>query len=277
MAGKTYSTPAPLVYNGEVINARDETLSLTDMWKASGADAARKPSEWLRQESATRFIEFLAESRGIAEVGKSHFGLVKVSKGGNNRGSTFAHWQVAMAYAKYLSPEFHMWCNDVVRAHMEGRSLQAQAFPPELVEMIRRNDGMTRMLAHKVTVIERTVESLATAVAALASIVQPRQPVLIRQGKTAGQILKAAGYPPVKGLAIWFGNRLAQFGCAVPDNAHAEAGLTRARLFDPDRASAYLDNGGRAAVEQKISERKGQGVFDFALRRRRSTALHLVL
>jgi hypothetical protein len=38
-------------------------------------------------------------------------------------GGTFAHWQIGLAYAKYLSPEFHMWCNEVVRERMEARSV----------------------------------------------------------------------------------------------------------------------------------------------------------
>lgn len=38
-----------------------------------------------------------AESHGVAEVGKPHFGLVSTSKGGGSRGSTFAHWQDASA------------------------------------------------------------------------------------------------------------------------------------------------------------------------------------
>lgn len=40
-------------------------------------------------------------------------------------GATFAHWQIGLAYAKYLSPEFHMWCNEVVRERMEAGSTRA--------------------------------------------------------------------------------------------------------------------------------------------------------
>jgi hypothetical protein len=40
-------------------------------------------------------------------------GVLKSTKG--RYGGTYAHWQIALAYAKYLSPEFHIWCNEVVR------------------------------------------------------------------------------------------------------------------------------------------------------------------
>lgn len=109
------SAVQPLVYNGEIIHQRDEMVSLTDMWKASGSDPARAPAEWQRSADAQRFIEFLAETHNM---GDSHVIAVKRGKGGG----TFAHWQVGLAYAKYLSPEFHMWCNTVVRERMEGRA-----------------------------------------------------------------------------------------------------------------------------------------------------------
>ena len=46
-------------------------------------------------------------------------GLVAALRG--RRGGTWAHWQLALSYARYLSPEFHLWCNTVVRAAMEWR------------------------------------------------------------------------------------------------------------------------------------------------------------
>ncbi|NFV80030.1 KilA-N domain-containing protein [Magnetospirillum aberrantis] len=112
-----------LIYNGTAIRDRGEMLNLTDMWKAAGADPSRQPAEWLRSADAERFIEFLAESlnMGNSQDGENQ-GLTKVTRGGNDP-RTEAHWQIGMAYAKYLSPEFHMWCNSVVRAHMEGQTI----------------------------------------------------------------------------------------------------------------------------------------------------------
>lgn len=92
-----------------MIRDRNEMLSLTDMWKAHGGDLARQPSNWLASAEAKNFIEVL-------NPGNSGI----ITKRGKN-GGTYAHWQIAMAYAKYLSPEFHMWCNEVVRERMEGR------------------------------------------------------------------------------------------------------------------------------------------------------------
>lgn len=108
-----------------IIHDRSEMLCLTDMWRAQGSDPARKPIEWLDSADGKRFCETVAEVLNPLKsfkVGNSHFEenqLVTTKKGGNNAG-TWAHWQIGLAYAKYLSPEFHMWCNTVVRQHMEG-------------------------------------------------------------------------------------------------------------------------------------------------------------
>lgn len=141
-------------YAGRPIRNRDEMLSLTDMWKAAGSDRGKRPVDWLRSADAERFVNFVADT---LNVGISHNDVVTTVRGGKAPG-TFAHWQIAMAYAKYLSPEFHMWCNTVVRAHMEHRLPAHSDFPAELVEMIKRTDGIVRMLAHKVTKIEQAVE-----------------------------------------------------------------------------------------------------------------------
>src|SRR3954447_13354133 len=44
-------------------------------------------------------------------------GLVVTTRG--QRGETWAHWQLALAYARYLSPAFHTWGNTVIRNAME--------------------------------------------------------------------------------------------------------------------------------------------------------------
>ncbi len=77
------------------------------MWRASGADDSKRPVEWTRYEGA-QFIEFIAENE---KVGVAH--LLTAELGRN--GSTSAHWQIGLAYAKYLSPAFHAWCNEVAR------------------------------------------------------------------------------------------------------------------------------------------------------------------
>jgi hypothetical protein len=103
-----------LAFNGAAIRDRGEMLSLTDMWKAGGEDPSKKPADWARKEGSD-FIEHIAV---VLNMPMEH--ILRASRG--RTGATFAHWQIALAYAKYLSPDFHMWCNTVVRERMEGKA-----------------------------------------------------------------------------------------------------------------------------------------------------------
>lgn len=89
---------------------------LTDLWRAAGALNGKRPAEFIRKEGAA-FAQFLRDSLDVAQ---GH--IVKTSKkaGAAPGGETWAHWQLAMAYAKWLSPEFHARVNDVYRAFTSG-------------------------------------------------------------------------------------------------------------------------------------------------------------
>ena len=239
-------------YNNTPIASLDEMLSLTDMWRASGSDPSKRPVEWLRSKPTQQFVLFLAEDLGLGEVGKSHFGLIKIKKGGADGGGTYAHWQLGMSYAKYLSPQFHAWCNTVVRERMEGKSVSVASLPPDVLELLRRTDGISRMLSHKVTTIEASL-------AALASFVQPNHPVYIRQGVTAGQIWRKHSLPKLKNGSTWLGNRLAEMG--AKHEGKGELGVTTCRLFDPDKAEACMRNGLLHRTKVYATERMGQNAL----------------
>lgn len=242
-------TTAPLVYKGEVIAERGEMLSLTGMWIAGGRDDAKRPANWARKEGAS----FIGHMEDVLNVPHGH--IIKGTRG--KTGETYAHWQIALAYAKYLSPEFHAWCNEVVRAHMEGNAKSIATLSPDVLELIRRDDGISRMLAHKVTGMETTIQALATAVATIASVVQPPGAGIYVTGRTAGEIWRAAGFPPIR-VTCWFSNRLIEMGCQIEGNRRIPVGLGRAKLFDPDKAENWLRNGGRKLVEDYIARRSGQ-------------------
>jgi len=86
--------------------------------RASGSDDAKRPTDWLASAQGKGFAEFIAESQGAGIDGilRREAGNPRAGEGG----VTWAHWQLGMAYAKDLSPEFHAWCNDVVRKVTQG-------------------------------------------------------------------------------------------------------------------------------------------------------------
>lgn len=100
--------------NGVAIETdADRLVSLTDLWRASGADENKKPAEWIRNKPSKEFVSALAAN---LKVGIPT--LTKVRRGKHFAG-TWAHWQIAMAYAKYLSPEFHQHVNEGFRQWQE--------------------------------------------------------------------------------------------------------------------------------------------------------------
>jgi phage regulator Rha-like protein len=109
--------------------------------------------------------------------------------------------------------------------------------------------GIVKGIVHK---------EMTETIPALVSARLAEQSFLLRRGKTAGQIWRDHGFPRIR-VTCWFGNRLAQMGCQIEGGGKGELGVTTARLFDPDKAELWLRNGGRALVEAKIAERKGQG------------------
>ena len=106
-------TPA-LVINGTAIRFTndDKLVNLTDLWKAGGAGEMRRPSRWLEQDQAKDFVSNFRRLNNVAQND-----IIHTTRG--RFGGTFAHWQIALAYAKYLSPEFHILCNNIIRRFVE--------------------------------------------------------------------------------------------------------------------------------------------------------------
>jgi hypothetical protein len=241
--------PVILDYNGVQIRDKGEMLSLTDMWKAAGSPENREPYNWSRKEGRT-FIEAtsIAHNLTVRQV---------ITKKQGRNGGTMAHWQIGLAYAKYLSPEFHMWCNQVVREHMEEKP--HSVIPAEFIEKVNRMDGIMRMLAHKVTNVEHQLPAMQQDyVQSMVTAELAKHTYMVRRGKTAGQIWHEAQLPKLKNGSLWLGNRLKEMGAQVNGSDRGELGGSTARLFDPDLAGACMKNGLLHRAKTYVSERSGQ-------------------
>ncbi|WP_051359808.1 KilA-N domain-containing protein [Adhaeribacter aquaticus] len=103
----------PFSFAGVEISKDGEgRISLTDLWKASGNDRFSNPNAWLRQDATQTLIDTAA---GILNTSSER--IIKSKKG--KGGGTFAHKQIALAYAKYLSPELHLTVNQVFLERIE--------------------------------------------------------------------------------------------------------------------------------------------------------------
>ena len=132
-----------LSYQGTPVRLRGTMLNLTDMWRAAGRPEDRRPADWLALEETLRIRAYAdthwteldepvvpdASPAGIWTIDTD--GLVAVA--GGHGGGTWAHWQLALPYARHLSPAFHLWCNTAVRAAMERPAPQVVADPDPLL------------------------------------------------------------------------------------------------------------------------------------------------
>ncbi len=82
------------------------------MWKAVDGRASQKPYFWLRLPETEKFLKSLQKKfKGVSET------PLKTIKG--RFGGTYAHWQIAMEYARYLDKDFAIWCNDEIKQVFE--------------------------------------------------------------------------------------------------------------------------------------------------------------
>lgn len=102
----------PFINGVEISSDREDRVSLTDLFKSSGKDRNYNPNEWLRQETTQAFIDAVCQihNTGIDRI-------IKTKKG--KGGGTYADKQVALAYAKYLSPELHVIVNQTFFERLE--------------------------------------------------------------------------------------------------------------------------------------------------------------
>lgn len=82
----------------------------------------KQPVHWLNQQYTKEFLDRLAKLRN-----RSLADLVHVTRGGNAPG-TWMHKDAALEFARWLSPEFGIWCNDRI---MELMTHGATALVPE--------------------------------------------------------------------------------------------------------------------------------------------------
>ena len=122
---------------GKAIKAGEEMVSLTDLWKAIGGKSRNRPKVWVSTKEASELINTLSKGQDSALY-------IQVRKGA--QGGTFAHWQIALAYAKWLSPELHLQVNDIYRRFQEADPALAESVidRTENVEDLARIEARAR-------------------------------------------------------------------------------------------------------------------------------------
>jgi len=96
------------VINGNVM------ICATGMARPFGK--SKEPKHWLKLQSSKEFLCELSKVKNLTLPD-----LVQVKYGGLNPGTWF-HDDVAIEFARWLSPRFGIWCNDRVKEILYGKT-----------------------------------------------------------------------------------------------------------------------------------------------------------
>ena len=103
-------------------------INATEMAKPFGKLA----KDWLSNKSTKEFLSTLSAVRTIPLTG-----LVEIKQGGNSEQGTWMYEDVALEFARWLSPAFAIWCNDRIKELLQYGMTATQ---PTLEQMINNPD-----------------------------------------------------------------------------------------------------------------------------------------
>ena len=118
-------------YNGSPITFQkgdSVMVNATEMAKPFGKLA----KDWLSNKSTKEFLSTLSAVRTIPLTD-----VVEIKQGGNSEQGTWMHEDVAMEFARWLSPAFAIWCNDRIKELLQYGMTATQ---PTLEQMINNPD-----------------------------------------------------------------------------------------------------------------------------------------
>jgi phage antirepressor YoqD-like protein len=133
----------------------DVMVNATEMAKAFG----KLPADFLKTQRAQDYIKELAAMKNIIPAD-----FVKVINGGNSFG-TWMHEDVALEFARWLSPSFAIWCNERIKELMK---LGFTATPQTVEQILSDPDTIIRLATALKE--ERAAKELAQETAKLQSV-----------------------------------------------------------------------------------------------------------
>ncbi len=160
-------------YEGSNVTfARGENVMVnaTQMAKAFG----KQPIKWLETNQSKSYIEELAKLRNCTLAD-----LVQVKKGGSTPG-TWMHEDVAMEFARWLSPKFAIWTNDRIKELMR-----------EGVAVVSDDD---EVIAHAMEVLQRRLDAKTQQLQLANSTIEQQQQQLGEKQREIANLTPMADY-----------------------------------------------------------------------------------
>ena len=185
-------------------------VNATEMAKTFG----KQPYDWFRLPSTIEFLkafimdyegtrsEKISEryakisERNISEI-LSLYGLVFIQQGGNMQG-TWMYDEIAIEFARWLSPDFSIWCNKRIKEILKGGS----NIPTTADEIIAYGYGKAlEKISRQSNVIKKQSKRIAALVSQLESEKEAkRERLAIASEVKSGDIEKWLSESGLKGL-----------------------------------------------------------------------------
>lgn len=177
-------------------------VNATEMAKPFG----KLVGDWLRLKTTTEFADALSADMQIPISA-----LIQVVKGGNNEQGTWMHEDVALEFARWLSPAFAIWCNKRIKELLQYGMTATQ---PTLEQMINNPDLVISLATQlksereekqrlqlevyrKQVLIEQKEEEI--------SIKDDRLKVLVPKGDSFDRIMSSEGLVTTNMIAAFLG------------------------------------------------------------------------
>jgi len=230
-------------YNGHEItffNGKDVMVNATEMAKAFG----KRPVDWLKTSQSNVIIKELSKVRNVTLAD-----LVRVVKGTDNPG-TWMHEDVAMEFARWLSPTFAVWCNDRIKELMTTGVAKLDSISrKDLARMLFESEEAKEQLAAKAELQQKELQQAAPKVQYYEEVLQSNSTY------NANQIAKELGMS-----AVTLNKTLHELGIQYKQNGtwllyhkYQNKGLAKTKTF------VYTDSEGKEHTRmQTVWTEKGR-------------------
>lgn len=170
-------------YNGTEVTflsgKGDVMINATEMASAFN----KQPSDWMRLKSTNEFLIVLEGHRGIPRGGMIHV----VNDGLNN--GTWMYEDVAIEFARWLSPDFAIWCNDKMKELLTtGYTTLDSISRKDLAKMILESEEEKERLQLQVSTQQEQITDMSNKIVELTKktdylelILQSKETVTITQ------------------------------------------------------------------------------------------------
>lgn len=213
-------------------------VNATEMAKAFG----KLVGNWLRLKTTTEFVDALSTDIQIPISA-----LIQVVKGGNGEQGTWMHEDVALEFARWLSPTFAIWCNKRIKELLQYGMTATQ---PTLEQMINNPDLVISLATQlknereEKARLEQEKKQLEDKTARQEPLVSFAKTAFKAEGKVdIGQAAKILGLPfgrttlfkKLREVGVFFANR------NEPKQKYIDAGYFEMTLLPPIHRDNHPD------------------------------------